>query len=170
MSETKKEELMTTSSSFVNGTKGELIYRGYDIRELGPNATFEEVVYLLWNDKLPNEQELSHFKAALESKRALPDVLLNTLRGFPRDAHPMAVLRTTVSALGLLDKDADNITQEGAREKALLLTAIMPTLVAAWERVRNGHDPIPQREGLGTPQTSFICWTARNRTPMPWQH
>lgn len=149
MSETKKEELMTTSSSFVNGTKGELIYRGYDIRELGPNATFEEVVYLLWNDKLPNEQELSHFKAALESKRALPDVLLNTLRGFPRDAHPMAVLRTTVSALGLLDKDADNITQEGAREKALLLTAIMPTLVAAWERVRNGHDPIPPREGLG---------------------
>ena len=144
MSETKKEELMTTASSFVNGTKGELIYRGYDIRDLGPNATFEEVIYLLWNDKLPNELELSHFKVALESKRALPDLLLNTLRGFPSHAHPMAVLRTTVSALGLLDRDADDITPDGAREKALLLTAIMPTLVAAWERIRNGHAPIPR--------------------------
>lgn len=149
MSETKKEELMTTASSFVNGTKGELIYRGYDIRDLGPNATFEEVIYLLWNDKLPNELELSHFKVALESKRALPDLLLNTLRGFPSHAHPMAVLRTTVSALGLLDRDADDITPDGAREKALLLTAIMPTLVAAWERIRNGHAPIAPRAGLG---------------------
>jgi citrate synthase len=149
MSETKKEDLMTTSSSFVNGTKGELIYRGYDIRDLGPNATFEEVVYLLWNDKLPNMHELSLFKAALESKRALPDLLLNIMRGFPWDAHPMAVLRTAVSALGLLDRNADAITPDAAREKALLLTAIMPTLIAAWERLRNGHDPIPPRPGLG---------------------
>lgn len=149
MSETKKEDLMTTSSSFVNGTKGELIYRGYDIRDLGPNATFEEVVYLLWNDKLPNMHELSLFKAALESKRALPDLLLNLMRGFPWHSHPMAVLRTTVSALGFRDRDADDVTPDAAREKALLLTAIMPTLIAAWERLRNGKDPIPPRPGLG---------------------
>jgi citrate synthase len=149
MSETKKEELMTTSSSFVNGTKGELIYRGYDIRDIGSNATFEEVVYLLWNDKLPNAHELTLFKAALESKRALPDLLLNTMRGFPWDAHPMAVLRTATSALGLLDRNADNVTIDGAREKALLLTAVIPTIIAAWERLRNGHDPIPPRASLG---------------------
>jgi len=155
MSETKKEDLMTTSSSFVDGTKGELIYRGYDIRDLGPNATYEEVVYLLWNDKLPNLNELSRFKAALESKRALPDPLLNIMRAFPKEAHPMAVLRTTVSALGLLDRNADAITPDAAREKALLLTAILPTLVAAWERLRNGRDPIHPRQGL-TQAANFL--------------
>jgi len=155
MSETKKEDLMTTSSSFVDGTKGELIYRGYDIRDLGPNATYEEVVYLLWNDKLPNLSELSRFKAALESKRALPDPLLNIMRAFPKEAHPMAVLRTTVSALGLLDRNADAITPDAAREKALLLTAILPTLVAAWERLRNGRDPISPRQGL-TQAANFL--------------
>ena len=56
---------MTTSSSYVNGTEGVLIYRGYDIRDLGLNATYEEVVYLLWNDKLPNAHELDLFKACL---------------------------------------------------------------------------------------------------------
>lgn len=165
MSETKKEDLMTTSSSFVNGTKGELIYRGYDIRDLGPNATFEEVIYLLWNDKLPNAHELSLFRAALESKRALPDLLLNIMRGFPWDAHPMAVLRTAVSALGLLDRNADNISPDGAREKALLLTAIMPTLVAAWERIRNGHDPIAPRPGLN--QAANFLYMLDGNEPNP---
>lgn len=149
MSETKKEDLMTTSSSFVDGTKGILIYRGYDIRDLGANATFEEIIYLLWNDKLPNTKELETFKAALESKRGLPDGLLSIMRQFPHDAHPMAVLRTAVSALGLIDKNADDITHDGAREKALLLTAVLPTVIAAWERVRTGRDPIPPRAGLG---------------------
>lgn len=165
MSETKKEELMTTSSSFVDGAKGVLIYRGYDIRDLGPNATFEEVIYLLWNDKLPNMHELELFKAALQAKRALPDLLLNIMRGFPWDAHPMAVLRTAVSALGLLDRNADNITIDGAREKALLLTAVMPTIIAAWERLRNGHDPIPPRAGLN--QAANFLYMLDGNEPNP---
>ena len=165
MSETKKEEFMSTSSSFVDGTKGELIYRGYDIRDLGPNATFEEVIYLLWNDKLPTMHELDLFKAALHAKRQLPDLLLNVMRGFPWDAHPMAVLRTAVSALGLLDRNADNITPDGAREKSLLLTAIMPTIVAAWERLRNGHDPIPPRAGLN--QAANFLYMLDGNEPNP---
>jgi len=149
MSETKKEDAMTTSSSYVNGTEGVLIYRGYDIRDLGLNVTYEEVVYLLWNDKLPNAHELELFKAALAAKRAVPEPVLNVMREFPRDSQPMAVLRTAVSAMGLIDRDADNITANGAREKALLLTAVMPSLVAAWERLRNGREPIPPRRSLG---------------------
>lgn len=149
MSETKKEEVMTTSSSFVDGKKGELIYRGYDIRDLGPNATFEEVVYLLWNDKLPNSHELELFKAALQSKRALPDLLYHIMRRFPWEATPMAVLRTAVSAMSLLDRSADDVSLDSARDKALVLTAVMPTIVAAWERIRNGKEPIPPRAGLG---------------------
>ncbi len=149
MSETKKEDMMTTSSSFVDGTKGELIYRGYDIRDLGGKITFEEAIYLLWNDKLPNAHELSLFRAALESQRAMPDLLVKLMQGYPFDAHPMEVLRTTVSAIGLLDRDADNVTPNAVREKALWLTAIIPTIIAAWERIRNGNQPIPPRRGLG---------------------
>ena len=148
MSETKKEESMNTSSSYVNGTEGILIYRGYDIRDLGLKVTYEEVVYLLWNDKLPNAHELELFKAALQAKRAVPEPVLNIMRAFPRDAQPMAVLRTAGSAMGLIDRDADNITAAGAREKALVLTAVMPSLVAAWERLRNGREPIAPRRGL----------------------
>lgn len=148
MSETKKEDLMTTSSSFVDGTKGELIYRGYDIRDLGPNATFEEVIYLLWNDELPNAHELELFKAALESKRALPGTLLNLMMRYPWHGHPMSVLRTSVSILGIIDRDADDLSHDGAREKALHLTAVIPTIIAAWERIRNGKEPIAPRMGL----------------------
>ena len=165
MSETKKEDAMTTSSSFVDGTKGELIYRGYDIRDLGPNATYEEVVYLLWNDKLPNAHELDLFKAALQAMRTVPEPLLNIMRGLPRDAQPMAVLRTAVSALGVLDRDADNITPAGAREKALHLTAVMPSIVAAWERLRNGREPVPPRLGLN--QAANFLYMLDGEEPNP---
>ncbi len=148
MSETKKEEVMATSSSFVDGTKGELIYRGYDIRDLGAHSTFEEVVYLLWNGELPTAHELDLFKSALESKRALPEPLHNIMRRFPWHSHPMSVLRTAVSAISMVDREADDITAEGARDKALLLTAVIPTIIAAWERIRNGREPIPPRAGL----------------------
>lgn len=165
MSETKKEDAMTTSSSYVNGTEGVLIYRGYDIRDLGLNATYEEVVYLLWNDKLPNAHELDLFKAALQAKRFVPEAVLNIMRAFPRDAQPMAVLRTAVSAMGLIDRDADNITYDGAREKALLLTAVMPSLVAAWERIRNGKEPIKPRLGLG--QAANFLYMLDGKEPNP---
>lgn len=148
MSETKKEDMIATQSSFVDGTAGILIYRGYDIRDLGAYATYEEVVHLLWNGHLPNAGELSAFKAELEPKRHLPDALLKTMRSLPLDAPPMAVLRTAVSALGLLDADADNVTIAAAREKLMLMTAIMPTIVAAWERLRRGQEPIQPKAGL----------------------
>ena len=148
MSQTKQEEQMATSASYVNGTIGELIYRGYDIRDLGPNATYEEVVYLLWYDKLPNRDELNDFRQKLNAKRTLPDLILNLLRELPRGSQPMAVLRTAVSALALTDPTADDVTIEGAREKALLLTAVLPTIIAAWERLRNGKEPIAPRDDL----------------------
>lgn len=165
MSETKKEEQMATSSSYVDGTKGILIYRGYDIRDLGPNATFEEVVYLLWNDALPNERELATFKAAMDSKRALPSRLLDIMREFPTHSHPMSVLRTAVSALGIIDPDADNITPDGARDKALYLTSIMPTIVAAWERIRNGNEPIAPRSDLS--QAANFLYMLDGKEPDP---
>ena len=135
--------------SRVDGSIGELIYRGYNIMDLGENACFEEVVYLLWNGDLPTQTQLDTFKAALIAKRVLPTAVLSSMKNFPHEAHPMAVLRTIVSGLGLNDPNADDITSAGARKKALLLTAVMPTIVAAWERIRNNQDPIAPRNDLG---------------------
>lgn len=137
-----------TRLSRVDGEKGELIYRGYSIEDLGGRASFEEVVYLLWNGDLPTAAQLDAFRAALLSKRALPSAVLATMQEFPHEAHPMAVLRTVVSGLGLIDPQADDISLPAARKKALLLTAVLPTIVAAWERIRNGQEPIAPRNDL----------------------
>lgn len=135
--------------SRVDGERGELIYRGYDIMDLGEKASFEEVVYLLWNGELPNKGQLEAFKAALVAKRALPTAVLESMSTFPRAAHPMAVLRTIVSGMGLVDPSADDISLEAAKKKSLLLTAVMPTIIAAWENIRNGRSPIAPRNDLG---------------------
>lgn len=137
-----------TYLSRVDGLNGELIYRGYNILELGVKASFEEVVYLLWNGELPNEAELAAFKAKMAAKRALPEAAKVILTHFPKNAHPMAVLRTVVSYLGALDDDAENISLESSREKAELLTAVTPTIVAAFERIRQGKEPIEPRTDL----------------------
>lgn len=138
-----------SSLSLVDGQIGKLIYRGYNIMDLGEQASFEEVIYLLWNGKLPNRAQLDAFKAALVAKRALPAPVLKTMHIFPHEAHPMAVLRTIVSGLGLIDPNADDISLEGARKKALLLTAVFPTIIAAWERIRRDKEPIEPRADLG---------------------
>ena len=137
-----------TQLSRVDGEQGQLIYRGYSIEDLGNRASFEEVIYLLWNGDLPTNGQLATFKAALVSKRALPAAVLNTMKEFPHEVHPMAVLRTVVSGLGLIDPQADDISLPAARKKALLLTAVLPTIVAAWERIRNGREPIAPRHDL----------------------
>ena len=137
-----------TSSSHVDGEQGILIYRGYDIRDLGANATFEEVVYLLWYGSLPNAQQLAKFDAELKANRALPAESLAMMRGYPLDAEPMAVLRTAVSALGMIDPTADDIGLDAAQQKSLVITASMPTIVAAWERLRHGQEPIEPNSEL----------------------
>jgi citrate synthase len=138
-----------TALSHVDGEKGELIYRGYHIADLGEHISFEEAVYLLWNGNLPNQAQLASFRAALAAKRGLPTAVLHIMKQFPHEAHPMAVLRTIVSGLGLIDPTGDDISLEGARKKALLLTGVMPTIVAAWERIRNQQEPIAPRNDLG---------------------
>ena len=133
--------------SDINGEVGELIYGGYDIDDLARNTTFEEVCYLLWNGELPTREQLAGLKAELFANARLTDEMLAVLRTLPGDADPMAVLRTAVSALGTFDADADEITDASVRRKALYLTAVTPTLVAAYDRLRNGKEPLQPREG-----------------------
>lgn len=137
-----------TALSFVDGEAGRLVYGGYDIADLGGNASYEEVIYLLWNSDLPTRKQLDTFKAALHANRALPAAVLQAMHSFPHEAHPMAVLRTVVSGLGLIDLLADDIKLEAARKKALRLTAVFPTIIAAWERIRCNLEPVAPRNEL----------------------
>ncbi|HVA91254.1 MAG TPA: citrate synthase [Chloroflexota bacterium] len=135
----------TSSICNVNGTEGKLIYFGYDIADLAEHATFEEVVYLLWHSELPTRSQLADHVKAIMADVALPAPVLDLLRGFPRDASPMTVLRTTVSALAMFDPAAADNAPEANVRKARLLTARIPSIVAAFHRLRNGEEPLAPR-------------------------
>ena len=133
--------------SWIDGAQGELIYGGYDIDDLARNTTFEEVCYLLWNGSLPNRRQLEELKGKLAAQMRLRPEILEMIRAFPKDADPMAALRTVASALGMYDPDPDNITDAALREKSIFLTAQFPTAVAAYDRVRRGLEPVEPKEG-----------------------
>ena len=128
--------------SSIDGDKGELVYRGYNIHDLAEHATFEEVVYLLRHGELPTQDDLDDFMAHLRSERVLPAPVLDLLRNTPDDAHPMAVLRTAVSALGLYGDEADTMEETANHRKADRILAQIPTIIAAFARLRKGKDPV----------------------------
>ena len=126
----------------VNGEKGILIYQGYDIHDLAENSTFEEVVFLLWNGRLPNHIELEQLSSDIRSNYEAPADVIALMKQFPLDADPMDVLRTSVSALDFYDKDGHGTDRENAMKAAIKLTAQIGTLTAAWDRIRNGNEPV----------------------------
>ncbi|HBY92492.1 MAG TPA: citrate synthase/methylcitrate synthase, partial [Chloroflexi bacterium] len=134
-----------TSLSLVEGEIGRLSYRGYSIRELAEKATYEEVVYLLWQGELPTPEQLAEFNARSVAERAVPEGVIEVLRLLAPDAAPMDALRTGASALGSLLPKAQGTTIEGA----LALTARIPTILAAYHRLRQGQAPLAPRSDLG---------------------
>jgi citrate synthase len=138
-----------TRLSKVFGDVGKLIYSGYDIKDLAENATFEEIVFLLWYHVLPTKTQLERFRQSLADEMTLPAPVLASMRSYPVNAHPMAVLRTAVSALGLHDPAAEDNSPDANVRKAKHLTAKIPTIIAAWARIRQGKEPIAPRDDLG---------------------
>jgi len=132
----------TSSVSDVNGEKGQLIYQGYDIHDLAAHSTFEEVTFLLWHKRLPKREELDELKRALSAVYELPQEIIDLMKRFPREADPIDVLRTTVSALEFYDPTSRDLSQASSIKTAIRLTAQFPTLVAAGERIRNGQEPV----------------------------
>ena len=133
----------------VRGQEGQLIYCGYDINELAGKASFEEVIYLLWNHRLPNRSELAEFKKQLAAERQLPDQVIEFLKTTPRTALPIDVLRTTVSMLGLYDPLLTlDQSLEATRRRAISITAKVGVIIAYFHRARNGLDLPPVREDL----------------------
>jgi citrate synthase len=135
----------TTSVSHVFGEEGRLVYRGYEISQLAGKATFEEVCFLLWQGHLPNRAELDELQRLLRSRRALSEAAVTALRALPRNANPMDALRTGASAVGA----ALPIEGKPTYEQAAAFTALFPTIVAAFHRLRNGREPIAPHPGLG---------------------
>ena len=137
-----------SSISDVNGEEGKLIYAGYDIHDLAQHATFEEVIYLLWNGKLPKAAELASLKSQLNHEAGLIDEVIELINLLPKTSHPMDMLRTVVSALGLYDPDGADNSIEANTRKAVRLTARFPMIVTTFQRVRNGQQPVRPRADL----------------------
>ena len=119
-----------------------LTYRGYPVQDLAENSCFDETAYLLWNGELPNKAQLAAFRAEEKANRALTPALLRVLAEFPAAAHPMDMIRTAVSFLGMEDPEAGDISDAAQRRKAMRLLAKIPTAVAASNRISKGLAPI----------------------------
>jgi citrate synthase len=120
-----------------------LSYRGFTIEDLVQNSTFEEVIFLLWNDRLPKTNELESFRKTLAQEYTLPSDLISALKTIPtKGAHPMQWLRTAFSLMSHWDKDANDNSTEANLRKATRMTAKMAALVCAFEAIRNGKEPI----------------------------
>lgn len=140
----------SSRKSFIDGAKGELIYAGYNIDVLAENATLEEVCYLLWFERLPNQAELDDLHKKLISERDLPETVYTYLKGTSHQAEPMSVLRTATSMLADTDPDALDNSPEANMRKAIRLTAKMPAIIAAFDRVRNGKEVLTPLKHGGT--------------------
>jgi len=131
-----------TRISDVNGEKGVLIYRGYNITDLARSSTYEEVSFLLLNDHLPGKKELEKYRSELVSERGVPEAVLDSLKVTPKLAHPMDVLQAAIPFLASFDSQLRMETREANYKKAIRLIAKFPTVVAAWDRIRNGFDSV----------------------------
>src|SRR6516165_9057244 len=147
---------------YIDGMKGILAYRGYNIHELATNSTFEETCHLLWFGRLPNAAELADTSKKMASSRALPQQVIDAMKAMPKKALPMEVLRTTVSLLSMYDPEAEDMSPDANFRKAIRLTAQTATVVTAFHRIRNGNEPVAPRTDLShAPNFAYML----NATP-----
>jgi citrate synthase len=141
-----------------------LSYRGFTIEDLALNSTFEEVVFLLWNDRRPTADELSALKRDLGANMALDPEFVKVLKGIPtKGVHPMAWLRTATSLMSHWDADAQDMSDEANKRKSIRLTAKMTTLVTAFDRIRSGKDVVQPKADKSVAYNFF--WTLNGVEP-----
>ncbi|MDO8643951.1 MAG: citrate/2-methylcitrate synthase [bacterium] len=132
----------------IDGEKGILVYAGYDIHDLADHATFEEVIFLLWNLRLPNQKELKALKKDLEDNCEAPKEILEFIKKIAKKSKAMDVLRTAVSYLSYYDSEMEDASREANERKALRIVAQFPSLVAAYHRFRQGKKYVPHKPGM----------------------
>jgi len=155
----------STAISYIDGMNGRLFYRGIEINELAEHSSFEETTALLWYGKLPTQRQLASFKGKFVNNRQIPNEILAMMMAMPKKATPMEVLRTAVSALSAYDpEDQDNSLQANVH-KSMRLTAALPTIVAAWDRIRNGQWPILPSTSLDHASNFLYMLTGKEPDP-----
>jgi len=135
-------EVADTKICSIDGENGKLIYRGYDILDLVNHSTFEETTYLLLFGDLPDKNQLEEFSFKLKNTRKLPDSVIQNLKNRPKNALPMDVLQSCIPALADFDENINSDTKEDNIRRAILLVSKLPTIVAAWNRIRKNMDVI----------------------------
>ena len=147
----------------VDGAAGRLYYRGYEIGDLAGRESFEDLTHLLWFGELPDDG--GAFASELARHRALPDPVLDLLRGLPRDCHPLDALRTALSLAAAYDP-ATRASDAGANvRKAHRLMSLVPGTVAAWQRIRTGREPVAPRADLG--HAAHFLYLLDGQAPSP---
>ncbi len=147
----------------IDGQKGELVYSGYDIYELAEHSNFEEVCFLLWNGRLPTNEEYSHLVEQLRRERPISPLnnrLLHEMVGFVR---PMRALEIAVTAIGALDRNSSDMSPDALQDQARRLTARMSTVIAAYHRIREGNEIVAPRDDLG--HAANFLWMLRGSEP-----
>jgi citrate synthase len=134
--------IATTKISDVNGAEGKLIYRGFRAKDLAGKVSFEEVAYLLLFERLPGEADLTDFRRQIAEQREVPDEILQAMRAMPKDALPMDVLQGAVAMMAAYDPEIREWHIDSTTRMAIRLIAKFATIVAAWDRIRNGKEPI----------------------------
>jgi len=130
-----------TKISCIDGEKGKLIYRGYDILDLTKNSNFEETCYLLLHDNMPNRKELDNFSKLLREARMIVPQMQKNMGNWRKDAHPMDVLQAFVAALAGYYHESGT-EREISLQRATNLIAKVPTIIANWDRIRSGNDVV----------------------------
>ncbi len=151
--------------SFVDGANGILEYRGYDIRVLAEHSTFEEVAYLLWNGQLPTAPQLDEMKRQARACRFIPPEIIAALRNMPKNADPMAVMRSAVSMLAHYDPESEENTPIAHQHKACRLLGQISGVLAAFERIRRGEEPVKPRMDLD--HAANFLWMLTGEDPEP---
>ncbi|MFF2087276.1 bifunctional 2-methylcitrate synthase/citrate synthase [Nocardia sp. NPDC058176] len=139
----------TTAISKVVPETNSLTYRGYAVQDLAAHCSFEQVAYLLWNGELPDHRELERFCQQERASRRADRSLLSLVAKMPDNCHPMDIVRTAISYLGAEDPAEDDNSAKANRAKSLRMLAVLPTIVAADHRRRQGLDPIAPHSHLG---------------------
>ncbi len=157
-------EVADTKISHIDGAKGKLIYRGYDILDLTKKSTFEETAYLLLHDELPYSNQLDDFKQKLTSVRTIPRRMQENMGNWRKDADPMDMLQAFVAALsGYYDEEFRD--KEASYDRAVNLIAKVPTIVASWERIRNNKELVNPNPDLSHAANFLYMLTGEKPDP-----
>src|SRR4051794_12672329 len=152
--------------SFIDGKRARLEYRGIAVETLARESTFEETAWLLLKGKLPTQKELADFDDALRQRRKLPYKLIDLLKGLPESGHPMNALQTGVAALGTFYPNARNVADAATNwESTLRLIAAVPTIVAAFHRLRARDEPLAPRDDLDHAGNFYYMLHGREPSP-----